>query len=88
MSPDAFAVAAGDTTIPVYHLVNNDRSRSWKDLLKWTQKLSPRPYEVLKPREWVARLEQLRGEDAHHPALRLLGLWKDAVCFVRLRLRS
>ena len=78
-STDAFAATANQSTVPVYHIVNNDRTRSWKDLLRWTQKLSPQPFEIVSPSQWIERLEQLRGEDAEHPAMKLLGLWKDAV---------
>ena len=66
--------------VPVFHILNPDRTTGWSDLLAWMQTLSPCPFEVVSAREWVERLENLRGEEARHPSRRLLGLWKEAYC--------
>ncbi len=36
-------------------------------------------FEVVSPKEWISRLENLSGDNVKHPARKLLGLWKDAV---------
>lgn len=59
---------------PVYHILNPDRTRTWSDLLQWTQKIDP-SLTTLSPKDWIARLEALRGG---HPAKKLIGLWKEA----------
>ncbi len=69
----------GDRDVPVYHVVNNNRTTTWSDLLSWMRNAAA-PFEIVPPREWVDRLERLRGEGARHPARKLLGLWKGAVC--------
>jgi thioester reductase-like protein len=56
----------------VYHVVNNDTSVSFTDLLEWLKEIRKEPFEVIEPREWIERLEKLE----HHPAKALLGLWK------------
>ena len=64
---------------PIYHLVNSSNRTTWADLLGWLGKLSP-AVEVISPREWVSRLEQLDREgqqqQQQHPALKLLDLWR------------
>lgn len=64
--------------IPVYHLLNNDRTSTWSDLLSWMRNFAA-PFETVPPKQWVDHLENLRGEDAKYPARKLLGLWKSAV---------
>lgn len=68
----------GGEEVPVYHILNPDRTATWSDLLAWLQRLDPEPFEIVPAREWVRRLEGLRGEEAKHPSRKLLGLWKEA----------
>ncbi|KAN0112508.1 acetyl-CoA synthetase-like protein [Hyaloscypha variabilis] len=58
----------------VYHVVNNDTSVSFTDLLEWLKTIRKEPFEVMEPQEWLKRLEKLET----HPAKALLGLWKRA----------
>ncbi|KAH7390432.1 hypothetical protein BKA64DRAFT_679228, partial [Cadophora sp. MPI-SDFR-AT-0126] len=64
--------ARSDNTCPVYHIVNNDQSTSWMDLLGWIKKLTPNDFSVVEPKEWLDKLEKV-----DHPARSLLGLWRD-----------
>ncbi|KAI9747845.1 MAG: 8-oxoguanine glycosylase ogg1, partial [Chaenotheca gracillima] len=61
----------------VFHIVNNDRSSRWRDLLRWMEGLGS-SFEVVSPKQWISQLGQLKGEDARHPATKLLGLWTNA----------
>lgn len=71
--------------VPIYHLVNNDTSRTWKDLLRWIRKLHSPGFAVLSPRDWISNLEELQESGLSHPAMKLIGLWNDAVSLRPLR---
>ena len=58
----------------VYHVVNNDTSASFPDLLQWLGEVSDEPFEIMEPQKWLERLEKLEN----HPAKALQGLWKRA----------
>lgn len=60
----------------VLHIVNNDRTTRWSDLLQWMHEDGVL-FEVVQPREWVKRLEPLQKQRHDHPALRLLGMWQE-----------
>lgn len=57
---------------PVYHVVNNCSSTTWKDLLRWLG--SVKEFEIVSPSVWLDRLEGLKD----HPAKQLLSLWENA----------
>ncbi|KAI9693906.1 MAG: putative secondary metabolism biosynthetic enzyme [Bathelium mastoideum] len=59
----------------VYHILNEHLEPTWMDLLEWLKKTED--FEILEPKDWVNRLENLRGENPEHPILGLLGLWRD-----------
>ncbi|XMA19260.1 hypothetical protein WAI453_012051 [Rhynchosporium graminicola] len=61
-----------DGSCEVYHLVNNDQTPSWADLLRWINKSDNEVIEFVEPSAWLAKLESLD----QHPAKRLLGLWR------------
>lgn len=65
--------------IPVYHLINDNKTPTWMEMLDWMRTLNP-PFEALPPMQWLERLEHLEGEYKDHPAKKLLGLWKTAYC--------
>ncbi len=65
--------------IPVYHILNPHPTPSWSDLLRWLRSLYP-TFQVLSPKEWVEALENLTGQEAAHPARKLVGLWREAYC--------
>ena len=67
------AVARSDNTCTVYHLVNNERSTSWTDLLIWINNLTRNGISIVEPNMWLSKLES-----ADHPARSLLGLWKNS----------
>ena len=60
----------------VLHIVNNDRTSRWSDLLQWMHEDGVH-FEVVQPREWIKRLEDLQKQRHEHPALRLLGMWQE-----------
>ena len=72
--------ASQDKETKVYHLVNQHAKPTWSDLLLWMRDLSTAQFDIIEPREWVNKLENLKGKDALHPARKLLGLWQSAYC--------
>lgn len=60
--------------LPVYHVLNPHRQPTWREMLPWLQKKEG--FEVVSPKEWVKRLEAT--DKTEHPALKLLGLWKES----------
>ncbi|KAH7132104.1 male sterility protein-domain-containing protein [Dendryphion nanum] len=65
-----------ETGMHVFHVLNEHRTPSWNQMLQWLQ--SREDFEVISPEAWVHRLEAHQEES--HPALKLLGLWKEAYC--------
>jgi thioester reductase-like protein len=59
---------------PVYHLVNNSISTTWKDLLGWLKSIENLEFDIVEPTEWLNKLEKLES----HPGKALLGLWRKA----------
>lgn len=68
------AIDSDTAKVPVYHIVNNDTSATWQDLLRWLKEIRSEPFEIVDPRIWLEKLEALHD----HPAKGLLGLWKKA----------
>lgn len=60
----------------VYHVLNENLTPTWMDMLDWLARKEK--FEVVGPGEWVMRVEKLREEKPEHPAVGLLGLWRDA----------
>lgn len=58
----------------VYHIVNNDFSTSFMDLLGWMKRIRKEQFEIVEPAVWLEKLEELES----HPAKALIGLWKRA----------
>lgn len=72
--PNGAEAARGQDGCPVFHLVNNSTSTTWRDLLSWLKSARSEPFDVVDPAVW---LEKLEGLD-NHPAKSLLGLWRKA----------
>ncbi|MCJ1286771.1 hypothetical protein MMC26_006117 [Xylographa opegraphella] len=66
--------------IPVYHLINENQTPLWTEMLKWLKTLHARPFDIVPPAKWVRQLEDLGADHANHPAKKLLGLWSKAYC--------
>lgn len=67
---------ADATGAQVYHVLNDAATpATWDDLVRWMRRLEP-DTQILHPKEWLGRMEQLQSERSDHPALKLLGLWK------------
>ena len=64
------------TQMNVYHVLNEHKEPTWNQMLRWLQKKET--FDIVTPEEWVRRLEA--AQDSGHPALKLLGLWKEAYC--------
>lgn len=64
----------GKDDMPVFHVLNPHQEPTWNQMLQWLQKKEE--FEIVTPKEWVERLEQ--ADDSDHPALKLLGLWKES----------
>ncbi|KAF2216693.1 hypothetical protein CERZMDRAFT_32350 [Cercospora zeae-maydis SCOH1-5] len=65
--------------VQVVHLLNQDRTVTWKTLLDWLA--NAEGIEVISPGEWLARLEGIStpgNEYESHPALKLLHFWRSA----------
>ena len=66
--------------IPVYHLINEHKKPTWREMLMWMKTLCTGPFNMVPPEIWVEQLENLGSDHANHPAKKLLGLWKNAYC--------
>jgi thioester reductase-like protein len=64
----------GVSDMPVYHVLNPHQEPTWHQMLQWIKKNED--FDIVSPKEWVARLEKCEGSD--HSAMKLLGLWKEA----------
>jgi hypothetical protein len=58
----------------VYHVVNNDTSASFGNLLERVNEIREEPFEVVEPKIWLEKFEKLDK----HPAKALIGLWRRA----------
>ena len=66
--------------LPVYHVINEDRTVTWMDLLRWIKGINRDPFKIVSAKEWVEQLDSLKGEASKHPARKLLGLWRNLYC--------
>lgn len=67
--------------LPVYHIVNNSKAPSWKQMLQWLQSMdSQRSFEIVKPKEWMMRLEGALDRHPDHSCQALLGMWRKRYC--------
>jgi thioester reductase-like protein len=71
---EATGPVKGRDEMPVFHVLNPHQEPTWNQMLQWLQKKED--FEIVSPKEWVARLEQ--AGDSDHSALKLLGLWKES----------
>ncbi|PIA88765.1 hypothetical protein CB0940_07556 [Cercospora beticola] len=65
--------------VQVVHLLNQDRTTTWKMLLGWLE--NAEGIKAVSPREWLAKLEDISApanEHESHPSLKLLDFWKSA----------
>jgi thioester reductase-like protein len=63
-----------ENDMQVYHVLNPHQEPTWHQMLQWIKKKED--FEIVKPKEWVSRLEKCEGND--HSAMKLLGLWKES----------
>lgn len=80
----------GDGGMQVHHVLNPAGHVTWSTLLGWLSRRDD--IKVVPVEEWLARLEDFataaatqhrNGKDSTaniHPAIKLLGFWKDAYC--------
>jgi len=64
----------GGDDMKVFHVVNKHQTPQWADLLGWMKKNES--FETVSPREWVGQLGKVDGQEANHPAMKLLGHWQ------------
>ncbi|PPJ49897.1 hypothetical protein CBER1_04982 [Cercospora berteroae] len=65
--------------VQVVHLLNQDRTTTWKMLLDWLA--NAEGIKAVSPREWLAKLEDMSApgnEDESHASLKLLDFWRSA----------
>jgi thioester reductase-like protein len=67
--------------VPVYHLINPNKTPTWREMLQWLSEDSEDVrFQVCPPSEWVERLETALGQgEARHPSHGLLGFWKHTM---------
>lgn len=58
---------------PVFHITNNERETSWRDMLSWLRK--ELDFKEVGLEEWLKKLETLDG----HPAKNLAWLWRKGI---------
>ena len=68
----AFQMTRTDDTCLVYHVVSNDTTSDWMDLLGWIQKKGAR-FNIEFLNVWLEKLDR----EPSHPAKSLSELWKD-----------
>ena len=79
---DSASTASGgaEPDIPVHHVLNPNMAVQWSDLLSWLAPQRGSAFKVVPVAEWLARLAALQDDEQtkQHPALRLLGFWRNA----------
>jgi thioester reductase-like protein len=65
---------ASEKSCEVFHVVNNDTSTSFADLLAWMKKIYKEQFEIVEPMVWLEKLDKLDNDLAKA----LIGLWRRA----------
>jgi len=67
---------AADSSLRMFHVVNENSKPTWMDLLQWLRKHEA--FEIVPPGRWVEQLDSAASNGSNHPALQLLDHWKKA----------
>jgi thioester reductase-like protein len=75
--------SAKNDEMPVYHVLNPSTRITWSNLLSTIQKHGSDTFNTISTAEWLEQLEVLQNDNEaeeckrNHPAMKLLGFWKD-----------
>lgn len=65
---------------PVYHVLNKHSSPSWSELIEGIKSTDAgKDLEVLRPQDWILRLQSALKEHPTHRSMALLGLWEQEI---------
>jgi thioester reductase-like protein len=73
---------AQQQSLAVYHILNPSTKVTWSNLVSVINKHDSEVFKIVPAEEWLSQLEDLQDHNneskRNHPALKLLGFWKDA----------
>ena len=72
----AESLATNENSTAVCHVLNENRTPTWADMLTWLRKLEK--FQTVAPSEWVQKLQQLADKGSDNLALGLLDFWRTA----------